>query len=248
MTIKKKEDGNTNALSHGFYATETVLPWESAEEFSQLCSELNDEWQPVGRTERETVAALARLYWIKNRLQRTWNLAFRGDPFVREIEHKNLKSWPEIDDYVKSVGDTSFDAKKEAVALRSRMDENLAELSEEIRKANESSRSADLEVLTKTRQEIASCSSMLNKFFVLGAQSADERQKKHSFDGAYLPDHLEKVIKLESLIDGRLDKTMARLVSIQEYKRIQHAASHAAAKKQPPALCFKESGLSTDLR
>ena len=42
-----------NALTHGIYGKDILLPWESCEEFEKLLAELQDEFQPNGRMENE---------------------------------------------------------------------------------------------------------------------------------------------------------------------------------------------------
>jgi hypothetical protein len=37
----------------------------------------------------------------------------------------------------------------------------------------------------------------------------------------YSPEYLEPIIRLEAMIDARIDKALARLVSLQEYKRVK---------------------------
>jgi hypothetical protein len=45
-----------NALTHGIYGKDILLPWESREEFEKLLVELQDEFQPSGRMENEIVS------------------------------------------------------------------------------------------------------------------------------------------------------------------------------------------------
>jgi hypothetical protein len=40
-----------------------------------------------------------------------------------------------------------------------------------------------------------------------------------AFDKNYLPEVLEKVVRLEALIDARISKILARLVALKEFKR-----------------------------
>lgn len=52
-----------NALSHGFYADEIVLPWEKQQEFDDLHEALRDEYCPDGVSEEAAVFDLASLHW-----------------------------------------------------------------------------------------------------------------------------------------------------------------------------------------
>ena len=42
-----------------------------------------------------------------------------------------------------------------------------------------------------------------------------------SLHRTYSPEYLEPIIRLEAMIDARIDKALARLVSLQEYKRVR---------------------------
>jgi hypothetical protein len=45
----------------------------------------------------------------------------------------------------------------------------------------------------------------------------------------YSPEYLEPLVRLEAMIDARIDKALARLLSLKEYKRI-------AAIREPPSF------------
>jgi hypothetical protein len=59
-----------NALIHGGYASQVVLPGEDPREYLELCSDLVDEWQPVGPTEEDAVLTIAKAIWRKRRIQK----------------------------------------------------------------------------------------------------------------------------------------------------------------------------------
>jgi hypothetical protein len=63
-----------NALTHGIYGKDILLPWESREEFEKLWAELRDEFQPHGRMENEIVFDVAHLRWQKNRVHQMFQL------------------------------------------------------------------------------------------------------------------------------------------------------------------------------
>ena len=58
-----------NALTHGFYATDVVLPWENQQEFDDLLQGFQDEYCPDGVSEESVVFDLASLHWKKRRLE-----------------------------------------------------------------------------------------------------------------------------------------------------------------------------------
>src|SRR6516165_6973141 len=82
-----KKDRSKNALKHGAFSRELILPGESRKEYERLLAELEAEYSPSGPTEIYLVNHLASLLWRKRRLQvyRQAKLEQR----VRTIESQN---------------------------------------------------------------------------------------------------------------------------------------------------------------
>jgi hypothetical protein len=85
-----KERPFQNALKHGAFSRELILPGESRKEYERLLAELEAEYSPSGPTEIYLVNHLALLLWRERRLQvyRRAKLEKR----VRTIESNNKKS------------------------------------------------------------------------------------------------------------------------------------------------------------
>ena len=49
-----KSPPSKNALTHGFYATDVVLPWENQQEFDDLLRAFQDEYCPDGVSEEDS--------------------------------------------------------------------------------------------------------------------------------------------------------------------------------------------------
>ena len=64
--MSKKKSGN--ALKHGIYSQEVLLPGEKPRDYALLRARLYDEWNPEGPTEEELVERLAALLWKRRRL------------------------------------------------------------------------------------------------------------------------------------------------------------------------------------
>ena len=113
-----------NALTHGIYAEELVLEWESADDLIKLRNDLWEELQPEGRLEEETVLGVVTQTWLKRRLMRTVALGFRRDPFAIEAARSNPKDLDDLAQVIISASSgqedllsaakESFDALKEA--------------------------------------------------------------------------------------------------------------------------------------
>ena len=88
-----------NALKHGVYSRDIMLPGESFRGYDALAAELDEEWAPEGPTERSLVERLVGLYWRKQRLDRYERLKLkqRVDQIrdYNEVsrDRQNLKNW-----------------------------------------------------------------------------------------------------------------------------------------------------------
>jgi hypothetical protein len=51
-----------NALVHGLYASDIVLPWENEQDFINLYQGTQAQLRPAGAIQEETVLDIARLY------------------------------------------------------------------------------------------------------------------------------------------------------------------------------------------
>src|SRR5947207_3535022 len=81
-----------NALRHGLRARTVVLPGERAEEFQQLCDDLETEWRPKSRTEQFYVEQMAISQWQLNRMEMAERSVFEqtGDAKTQVPLLKNL--------------------------------------------------------------------------------------------------------------------------------------------------------------
>src|SRR6516164_7693061 len=82
-----KNDRSKNALKHGAFSRELILPGERRKDYERLLSELEAEYSPSGPSEICLVNHLASLLWRERRLQvyRRAKLESR----VGKIERKN---------------------------------------------------------------------------------------------------------------------------------------------------------------
>jgi hypothetical protein len=68
-----KPGAKNNAITHGAYAENLILPGESIREFKLLHRGLIDEWKPLGALEEDTVLTLAQCIWLKRRVDRFYH-------------------------------------------------------------------------------------------------------------------------------------------------------------------------------
>jgi len=67
--MARKPGGKNNAITHGAYAKDLLLPNESREQFELLHQGLIEEWNPTGTLENDTVLTLAKCIWQKRRIE-----------------------------------------------------------------------------------------------------------------------------------------------------------------------------------
>jgi hypothetical protein len=67
--MARKPGGKNNAITHGAYAKDLLLPNESREQFELLHQDLIEEWNPTGTLENDTVLTLAKCIWQKRRIE-----------------------------------------------------------------------------------------------------------------------------------------------------------------------------------
>ena len=80
--VTKKKPRNGNALVHGLYAKDVLLPWDSKADFEKLHEDLRAEFFPCGRAEEEAVLDLAFAHWDKHTIWRMRQTAVLKDPFT----------------------------------------------------------------------------------------------------------------------------------------------------------------------
>ena len=66
----RKRGGKNNAITHGAYSEDLILPGESVREFKLLHRGLIEEWKPTGALEEDTVLTIAQCIWLKRRVDR----------------------------------------------------------------------------------------------------------------------------------------------------------------------------------
>ena len=73
---RKSKDKSKNALTHGFYAQDVVLPWEDRQQFLESYEAIREELKPRGALEEDLVLAIAELRWRRQRIAIHYLLAF----------------------------------------------------------------------------------------------------------------------------------------------------------------------------
>jgi hypothetical protein len=231
-TDKKRK--SKNALVHGIYARDIIMPWESREEFEQLHAALCAEFNPDGQMEKETVLDLACLRWHKQRVRQMWHAATNSDPFAIDLIQSGKKSWSGIRRHLRL----------EAEGFRTMIDslhDMYMRLADQANKVGDglSRKEGEYVDVESARREIEGILSTMTQHvlpLIRDLQSGPNAER--TLGKAYSPEYLEPILRIESAIDARIDKTLGRLANLKAYKSL---ASERAML--PPPHGRRENGL-----
>lgn len=90
-----KERSSQNALKHGLFSRQVVLPHESQEEYDAMLAELADHYRPVGIQEATIVREVADNHWKLERARRVEQQMMES----RVTSDADLAAWIFSDDY-----------------------------------------------------------------------------------------------------------------------------------------------------
>jgi hypothetical protein len=203
----------TGSIVHGLYAKDMLLPWDDRDEFAALHGELKKELFPSGASEAECVLELAHLYWQKRTLWRLRTATVLRDRFTEEIVAMNRTSWAGIRRGLREK------AREEQSVVRA-MEESVANGVAKMNRLGKKMRKvAGPQEVEELASLLSSAIAQVKKMLPLIEQVQQFTDAEGAFDRNYLPEGLEKVVRLEAMIDARISKVLARLVALKEFKR-----------------------------
>jgi hypothetical protein len=217
-----------NALVHGLYAKDVLLPWDSKDDFTTLHEALKVEFSPRGRAEEEAVLDLAMLHWHKQTVWRMWPIAVLKDPFTDDILQTERKSWSGIRSRLRAAAHADQTLQGTIEAQSAKIMSRLARLNKEI------ATTTNIEEVKLLESKIGALVRILNEHIQPLTQAvAQGPNAEQAFDKAYSPESMEKIVRLEAALDARISKVLARLVGLKEFKRTP--AAGAASMMLTPA-------------
>ena len=223
-----KNLGNQNALLHGLYAKDVLLPWDSKEDFLRLHKDLKAEFFPDGRAEEEAVLDLAFLHWQKRTIWRLRQSAVLRDPFTEDITQTEGKSWFEIRKRLRAAAYSEG-------TVRGAIDNSMTSVLAEAQSANEKiMTTSDVEEIKVLQARSSAFVTIASEKLMALVKSMDQRPDAvQALDRAYVPESLEKVMRLEAALDARISKVLARLVGLKEFKRTPAGGAGRRALEAP---------------
>ena len=168
----------------------------------------------AGPSEEECVLDLAQLYWQKRTLWRMRTATVVRDRFTVEILATGKKSWAGIRQGLrkKARGESSLVHNLETTVANA-----VAEMAGVVRKFAKDPNAKEVEKLTPILN--MGVEIIRKTVMPLLEEVQQLPNAEGAFDQNYLPEALERNVKLETSIDVRIGKVMARLVALKEFKR-----------------------------
>jgi hypothetical protein len=224
-TDKKRK--SKNALIHGLYSSDVVMPWESREDFENLLADLRAEFKPDGAMEQDTVVDLACLRWQKQRVRKMSQAATYSDPFAVDLIQSGKKSWSGIRRHLR----------REAKGFRTMIDslhDMYMRLADQANKVGDglSAKERENVDVERARREIEGILSTMTQHvlpLIRDLQSGPNAER--TLGKAYSPEYLEPILRIEAMIDARIDKALGRLASLKAFKSFE---AHKPAMLPPP--------------
>jgi hypothetical protein len=231
-----------NAMAHGIYGEDVLLPWESRKDFERLLTDLREEFRPDGRMEDDIVFDLAHLRWQKYRLHKLYAAAAHRDPFVSDLVKARRKSWAGMRDHLRRESENERGISHMLTEVFLEQTEKVAET---VAKAVFGSKLNNSEVVQAKAYLDVSTNFTLPLIETFESRPSAEDSLRRTYSTKYL----EPIIRLDAMIDARIDKALARLVSLKEYKRVAAAVCRPATIPADVSTSFNnqteaESGIT----
>ena len=196
---------NKNALKHGAFAKEIVIPGESAEEFEQLLQEFHLQFNPIGAPQEAVVRELAGIQWLKDRLNRPLRQSF----IHSELIVSEVGTWPL--DLIVNCAKRSMevlDSTKEMAWARA---DQLVQAKFAILKGTTS------EEREKVLNVAAQIAARRGEWGFVAKAMIDTANNLQNTARDPLSQNVDVVLKLFEQLDRRYDKAVKRLVNLKEY-------------------------------
>jgi hypothetical protein len=222
---KKSTSRPKNALTHGVYARDHVLPGESEDDFAELyrlnCAELN----PVGHAEEAIVLDYTDWEWKKRRLNVGSLLPFHRDLDAEALAQAREKGWSGMVEYLAGPlgrgdrvrADVREMTRSYATAMKT-LTNRLIALALAFETAPDESKRAEIDALQKIVDQANLWGPHYVKQFMIGIQLVNLDEKPG--ERPYQPDAIEKAAKTIVIINREMDKCLARLARVKEFKRL----------------------------
>jgi hypothetical protein len=142
------------------------------------------------------------------------------DPFTFDIVQTGRKSWIGIRKRLRKAANETRTLQGSVRVIFAQLHSEIARFQKKIQK------SSDKEEIKLLEEKMDACLRTVSKHAgsFLGTIAGGPNAEK-TFDNAYAPESLEKIVRLEAALDARIAKVLARLVGLKEFKRTPAATN-----------------------
>jgi hypothetical protein len=206
--MTRRPGGRNNALKHGAFSQDLVLPDEKREDFEQLHQSLIEEWSPTGALEEDTVLTLAQGIWLKRRVERFYHQeATWAQEHAGEEELNYADALARVLEHAQSVEDVT---------------EIIAVLPDRYREWIETKYHRS-NFFNDAQSWIRSVKSIIPKLIEGYEITVMDERRSPAFKAekaALLRDLTAKKIALDERLDSRIDKAVKRLAQLKALKQV----------------------------
>ena len=200
---------NKNALSHGVYSSDIILPWERAEDFYELLNGIRLDLKPNGAHEDELVFGIAFAHWKKRRAIRALQLEFLESDLASVIEKSGKRSVPGIRRYLKARPTTGSRKERRYAASLSEAMTALADYVNSKKKPSTAKVTANL-------RSIIGYVEVLQGY--LEARTKSQAEVKVS-NSSFSLDTIRRANGMEEDLDALIERKFKLLIGAKEYQR-----------------------------
>lgn len=210
--ILQREESQTrpNALKHGIYSEQVVLPWERVDEFEPILRSYQDELNPEGALENDIVGQIAQLQWFKRRLLRHHKMQLVTHPHAGELAGVADQGYPAVEQFVCEgrIANTANAGNKGVLLSPSQLE---AVIDRMVAQAKNGGGVPDSTKAPEPKPVKAIVKDLKDR---LEMEAASEC----ILDQVYRPQAMGRLVRELGSLDSRIDKAIGRLVTIKEYK------------------------------
>ena len=234
--------GNKNALLHGVYSHEVIMPWENEDDFKTLHQAFRMEWNPRGYSEEQCVLDVTYYTWMKWRAIKAAQLRFFKTPLAGEIK-PGEDTWETMIEYQKKLG-ASGDI---LISRAYKFMQDLNATFEHIRSHHywtEDSEGKEIQKqLGLLKTDVSRLTDEVRTKVIDGVGKIVDGVKEANscLDQAYDLDEIERQLNLVAKFDVSIEKVLRRLTSIKVFKRVDGVDFSPPALIESPSVAPDEN-------
>jgi hypothetical protein len=228
-----RKNSSKNALVHGVYSSDVVLPWESVEDFNELLEDTRLDFQPNGTTEGAIVFEMAVLQWKKRRINRALQLMFLQTSFAAAIKKSGKRSVSGILHFFKTQRIKEGREEGQFAAAVVGLSEATTSLTDYV---NGKKKPSEGKLGSNLRSMIGEIES-LRPHIEAGAVPQSEEKVVDIASGL---DALAHAYGIEERLDALFEKKIKQLILVREFHRQYSQDSSVKLIEQRPSTAKKD--------